>query len=115
MRCLILGFVGGAAVLQTRAALPGDALMAGFTCAAFLMLLLRKPFIAALAGGLLGFCWAAYIAHLALAPALSKEDEGRDVTIVGVVDSLPYNFDQGVRFQFKVEQTHGSRFPVPRS
>ena len=39
MRYLILGAVGGAALLQTRAALPGDALMAGVTCAAAAMLL----------------------------------------------------------------------------
>lgn len=113
MRCLILGFVAGAALLQTRAALPDKAFMAGLAIAGALMLLLRRPLVATLGGGLLGFCWAGYLANLALAPTLSKEDEGRDLTLVGVIDSLPYNFDQGVRFHFKVEQAHGARFPVP--
>jgi competence protein ComEC len=113
MRCLILGFVAGAAFLQTRAALPDHAFMAGLGMSGALMLLLRRPAITMLGGGLLGFCWAAYLAHLALAPALSKDDEGRDLTLVGVIDSLPYNFDQGVRFHFKVERADGARSPVP--
>ena len=113
MRCLILGFVAGVAVLQTRAALPGSGVMTALAAAALLLLLLRRAAAATIAGGLLGFCWAAYIAHVMLAPALSKEDEGRDVIVTGVVDSLPYTFDQGVRFQFKVEETSGARASVP--
>lgn len=113
MRCLILGFVAGAAFLQTCASLPGDAIMAGLASAGALMLLLKRAPLSMLGGGLLGFCWAAYLAHLALAPTLAKEDEGRDLTLIGVIDSLPYNFDQGVRFHFKVEQALGAKGPVP--
>ncbi|NML60792.1 DNA internalization-related competence protein ComEC/Rec2 [Massilia sp. RP-1-19] len=113
MRCVILGFVAGAALLQTRAALPDEAVVAGLAIAGALMLLLRRPVINTVGGGLLGFCWAAFLAGLALAPTLSKEDEGRDLALTGVVDSLPYNFDQGVRFHFRVEQAQGARFPVP--
>lgn len=113
MRCLILGFVAGAAFLQTRASLPADALIAALAAAGALMLLLRRPPLSMLGGALLGFCWAAYLAHLTLAPSLSKEDEGRDLTLVGVVDSLPYTFDQGVRFHFKVERSYGASSPVP--
>ena len=61
----------------------------------------------------LGFCWAALLAHLALAPALAPADEGRDLTLVGTVDSLPYAFAQGVRFNFAVEQVVGDAALVP--
>lgn len=113
MRCLIIGFVAGAAFLQMQASLPGGAVIAALASAGALMLLLRRPPLSMLAGVMLGFCWAAYLAQLALAPTLSSEDEGRDLTLVGVVDSLPYNFDQGVRFHFRVEQAYGARFAVP--
>lgn len=113
MRCLILGVVCGAALLQTRASLPGDAVLAGLAGAGVLMLVFRHAALALLAGVSFGFCWAAYIAQLALAPNLSKVDEGRDLTVVGIVDSLPYTFDQGVRFHLKVEEARGAQFPVP--
>jgi competence protein ComEC len=114
MRCAILGFVGGAAYLQTLGALPSDAVL--WSCAALavvLLILLRGAARAAAAGCLLGFCWAALIAHTALAPQLAKEDEGRDVTLVGTIDSLPYRFEQGVRFNFAVEQVVGATMVVP--
>jgi competence protein ComEC len=114
MRCAILGFVGGAALLQTRAALPEQVLLAA--CAAIALLILcalRRPLAAAAAGALLGFCWAALVAQLALAPQLAKDDEGRDITLVGTIDSLPYRFDQGVRFNFAVEKVLGTQVPVP--
>ena len=113
MRCLILGFVAGAALLQTRGWLPDDVVVAALAGVGVFLLLLRRAPLSALGGGLLGFCWAAYLAQLALAPSLSKEDEGRDLTLVGVVDSLPYTFDQGVRFHFKVQEARGARSPVP--
>jgi competence protein ComEC len=113
MRCLILGFAGGVAFLQSRAVLPDSAVIAALAAAGLLMLALRRPPLFALGGGLLGFCWAAYIAQLALAPSLSKDDEGRDLTLTGTVASLPYHFDQGVRFHFAVEHAQGARFAVP--
>ena len=114
MRCAILGFVGGAAGLQTLAVLPGQA--AQIVCAVLaivLLLALRGPLRAAVAGGLLGFSWAALIATAALAPQLARDDEGRDVTLIGTIDSLPYRFDQGVRFNFKVEQVVARAMAVP--
>ncbi|MGZ8318344.1 MAG: DNA internalization-related competence protein ComEC/Rec2 [Telluria sp.] len=117
MRCLILGFVAGAAFLQTRPEVPSATLAASLAAAAvlllLLLLLLRRAALSIAAGAFLGFCWAACLAHIALAPVLSKEDEGRDLTLIGVVDSLPYHFDQGVRFQFAVEHAAGARAPVP--
>ena len=114
MRCAIIGFVGGAAYLQTLGVLPSDAAL--WSCAALavaLMIVLHGPVRAAAAGCLLGFCWAALIAQIALAPQLAKDDEGRDVTLVGTIDSLPYRFEQGVRFNFAVEQVVGARMAVP--
>jgi competence protein ComEC len=114
MRCAILGFVGGAAWLQTCADLPEQPAMAILAAAGVVVLfLLRGPLRAAGAGALLGFCWAALLAHLALAPTLAKLDEGRDITLVGTVASLPYVFDGGVRFNFAVEKVVGAEAAVP--
>jgi competence protein ComEC len=114
MRCAIIGFVCGAAWLQTRAALPGhEAMAACLALAIILLAALRGALRAAAAGALLGFCWAALLAQLALAAQLSKADEGRDITLVGTVDSLPYRFDGGVRFNFAVEKVVGEPVAVP--
>jgi competence protein ComEC len=114
MRCAILGFVGGAAYLQTQDALPGQtALLFCAALAIFLLLAVRGPVRAAAAGALLGFCWAALIAQAALAPQLARDDEGRDVTLIGTIDSLPYRFEQGVRFNLAVEQVVGATMAVP--
>lgn len=114
MRCAILGFVGGAAYLQTLGALPGHApLLASTALAIVLLFALHGPVRAAAAGALLGFCWAALLAQIALAPQLAKDDEGRDVTLIGTIDSLPYRFEQGVRFNFAVEQVVGAKMAVP--
>jgi competence protein ComEC len=114
MRCAILGFAGGAAFLQTFAVLPSQAAMG--VCAALalvLLLVLRGPARAAAAGALLGFSWAALIATVALTPQLAMDDEGRDVTLIGTIDSLPYRFEGGVRFNFVVEQVVGATMAVP--
>ncbi|MES2739809.1 MAG: DNA internalization-related competence protein ComEC/Rec2 [Pseudomonadota bacterium] len=114
MRCAILGFVAGAALLQTQADLPGRlALLALASLAALLLCALNGAARAAVAGALLGFCWAALLAHSALAPQLAKADEGRDVTVVGTIDSLPHHFEQGVRFHFAVERVLAPRLVLP--
>jgi competence protein ComEC len=114
MRCAILGFAGGAAYLQTFAALPGQAAMGCYAALAVLLLLaLRGAARGAAAGALLGFSWAALIATVALTPQLATDDEGRDVTLVGTIDSLPYRFEQGVRFNFAVEHVVGATMVVP--
>ena len=114
MRCAIVGFVAGAAVLQTRATLPDNHLLAALAACAVLLLAWRRLVcIQAVSGAMLGLCWAALLASMALAPQLTKDDEGRDLTLVGVVDSLPYAFAQGVRFNFAVEQVVGATSTVP--
>ncbi|MDB5963210.1 MAG: internalization-related competence protein ComEC/Rec2, partial [Massilia sp.] len=114
MRCAILGFVAGAAWIQTCAVLPDNKILLDLALAALFMLLaLRGPVRAALAGAMFGLCWAAVLAQLALAPQLAMEDEGRDFTVIGTIDSLPYKFEQGVRFNFKVEQTIEGKPALP--
>jgi competence protein ComEC len=113
MRCFLLGFATGAAILQTRAALPDSAVLLWLLAAGVLSCCLRRVLAAALGGVLLGFCWAALLASLALAPQLSRADEGRDITLTGTVDSLPYQFEEGVRFNFLVESVNGASQRVP--
>ncbi len=113
MRCAILGFACGVALLQTQAALPAEHTVAALCAVGLLLCFLRGYLRLVLAGALFGFCWAAILAGLALAPELAREDEGRDITVVGTIDSLPYQFDQGVRFNLMVEQWSGSRFALP--
>nr|WP_314629991.1 DNA internalization-related competence protein ComEC/Rec2 [uncultured Janthinobacterium sp.] len=119
MRTLILGFAAGAAWLQTQAGLPphaGTALLAvAGTAMAAAMLLRRHAYwrcaVALAAGVGLGFFWAAWLAQAALAPQLAPADEGRDIVVTGTVASLPYRFEQGVRFNFAVDNAVGATVP----
>jgi competence protein ComEC len=121
MRSFILGFVTGATALQSVAALPSARLMA--TCIAAALLLLAgaraihpspaRIALLAIAGLLSGYTWAAYIAQSTLAPSLDPRDEGRDLHIVGIVATLPYRFNEGVRFDFHVERTLDAGVRVP--
>jgi len=63
------------------------------------------------AGG--GFFWAAGLAHLRMADALPPEWEGRDISVIGVVASLPQPAERSVRFEFDVERvlTPGAQVP----
>src|SRR5471032_3698321 len=120
MPTFILGFAAGAFWLQTQAALPA---YAGTTLAVACLVCLLVGYalrhqhallrlFSALTGGvILGFFWAAWLAQLALVPQLALADEGRDITVTGTIASLPYRFEQGVRFNFEVEKAVGA--PVP--
>lgn len=104
MRCAILAFVAGAALLQMQPALPSAATMLACAGAALAVLLFARGAARAVAcGALFGFCWAALLAHAALAPRLDPADEGRDIHVTGTIDSLPNRFEQGVRFNLAVE------------
>ncbi|QBE66606.1 DNA internalization-related competence protein ComEC/Rec2 [Pseudoduganella lutea] len=117
MRSAILGFVGGAAVLQTQASLPSHPylLLAALAMVAVLAswrMRGRMRLVAGMACGAgLGFYWAAAMAAQALAPQLAKADEGRDVIVTGTVDNLPNRTAQFTRFFFAVERSEGG--PVP--
>ncbi|MCL6484359.1 MAG: DUF4131 domain-containing protein, partial [Janthinobacterium lividum] len=119
MRILILGFAAGATGLQMQAGLPPHAgllllLIAGLGLPAGLLLHrhVRWRCIVGFAAGVgLGFYWAAWLAQAALAPQLALADEGRDISVTGTVASLPYRFEQGVRFNFAVEKALGAKVP----
>lgn len=119
MRILILGFAAGAAWLQTQASLPSHAgaalflvVVLGMLAALLLRLHAHWRSAAALVAGVgLGFFWAAWLAHAALAPQLALADEGQDITVTGTVASLPYRFEQGVRFNFAVEEAVVAEVP----
>lgn len=112
MRSAILGFVAGVVWLQTRASLPTQS-STWFLIAIAILLGLSARFVrrfniniplSVVCGAIVGFVWAGLFAQHFLAEELPKEWEGRDVTVVGTIDSLPVRFEQGVRFNFLVER-----------
>jgi competence protein ComEC len=121
MRCIVLGFVTGAAVLQNQAVLPSPHILSLMLALALLSGLFarnsgksafRIPALAS-CGVVAGFAWAGLFAQYYLAHELPKEWEGRDVTVVGTIDSLPNHFEQGVRFDFAVERIVGNDASAP--
>lgn len=114
MRGMIIGFVAGVALLQVQPLLPTYPwLLAAFACALLFLVAARRLRAEAwlhaarlLAGAITGFVWAAAVAHAYLESALPSSLEGRDLVVVGVVDSLPSRMEQGVRFNFRIESAH---------
>ena len=115
MRIAILGFVAGAAYLQTRAALPVHPVLALLASViifiALLSILARRPrswlspgLVHFFCGAALGFFWAAALAQASLTAQLDKADEGRDITVVGIVASMPARVSGGLRFNFALER-----------
>ncbi|WP_334186505.1 DNA internalization-related competence protein ComEC/Rec2 [Noviherbaspirillum sp.] len=112
MRSGVVGFVIGVWLLQIQAALPPWSVIGLLIClgiavaiAGFLStrtFLKLSLFVAC--GVLAGFAWAASIAQHYLVQELPSEWEGRDVTVIGTIDSLPFYFERGVRFNFNVER-----------
>jgi len=115
MRAAIAGFVIGIAWLQFQAALPDHLiLLLLFIGALFAGGISRWQRLSKLSstlqlicGMLLGVLWASLFALHYLKEQLPQEWEGRDITLVGTIDSLPYRFERGVRgvrFNFAVAQ-----------
>jgi competence protein ComEC len=112
MRSAIAGFVIGVAWLQFQAALPDySVLLLLFACACLAGGLSRLSRLAKVSnvlriacGALLGVVWASLFALHYLKEQLPQEWEGRDITLVGTIDSLPYRFERGSRFNFAVER-----------
>ncbi len=121
----------GLAMVHTQATLPPVQVLASL-CVAALMLLwvgLRLPssdwrgvvgkVALVLATGLLGFSYAAWRAQGAMAEQLPLEWEGRDVSVQGLISSLPQasmglGGETGWRFQFDVEKVLTPGAQVPR-
>ena len=111
MRSSVIGFVAGICLLQMQAQLPATpwlpaglligvlVIFAGCRVASACPAILLKT----LGGLLIGFAWAGLFASHYLAEELDATLEGQDLVVVGVVDRLPFRFDQGVRFNLRVE------------
>jgi competence protein ComEC len=108
MRLIAIFFALGSLALQSLGELPatqmlvlaitaGALLIAMGFCGRWWPVLVPGAFA-------IGFGWAGLLATLRLADALPGTVEGRDIEIVGVIASLPQNFDNGRRFDFDVEQ-----------
>ncbi|HEU4843007.1 MAG TPA: ComEC/Rec2 family competence protein [Burkholderiaceae bacterium] len=112
-----MGFAAGVALLQMQAALPDWPVMGAGLLLALAGMRLRDGWLRTalvLASGLLlGFGWAAMLARGALADQLDKDNEGRDIALVGTVANLPFRFHDGVRFNFAVERVVGAASHVP--
>jgi competence protein ComEC len=111
MRLSILAFAAGVWFLQQQAALPGwgvlallVAVSAGLTLAAREARGAGRRMLACLAAALAGVVWAAVLGQVRLADALPAANEGRDVRVTGFVAGLPQAYENGVRFDFAVEQ-----------
>lgn len=117
MRTAIIALVLGVAALQQQAVLLSHSLVLALLCFSLTGMLLcwrwRKSdrFRRLRQSGLIlvsavfGFAWASLFAHVYLAQELPAEWEGRDLTLIGTVDSLPHRYAQGVRFNFAIEKT----------
>lgn len=125
MRAAIVAFVIGVALLQQQASLPESSLtLFGLISAGLFggsVFFFWKTTVASLLRmvclltvcAVLGFFWASVRADRALQEALPPTWEKRDLVMMGVVDSLPHYSEQGVRFNFKVEQLSGaSKLPT---
>ena len=122
MRLNIVCFVAGVWLLQQQASVPAlgwawapavIGVVAGFFRPGNGVLRVAREALVKAACFALGFAWAAWCAQARLDDALPAEWEGRDITIAGVVASLPQANERGVRFEFDVERvlTPGARVP----
>ena len=115
MRSAIIGFVAGIGLLQIQGSLPPPAWLAVPVAIALVLFYVWRlarirgaaaAMMHGAAGTLLGFAWAALVAHAYLGQALPAGLEGEDLVVVGVVESLPNRSEQGVRFNFHIETAH---------
>lgn len=115
MRLAILCFALGVWFLQRQAELPGwaalaalAAVSAGLTFTGWRLRRRRRAVAACMAALLAGFVWAAGFGQWRLADHLPSENEGRDIRVTGVVAGLPQSYENGVRFEFVVEQAEAA-------
>lgn len=123
MVLLIIAFAAGIWLLQQQPALPppvwaywllaGGMVLAGCHVTSTVPGWFRRGLMLLMAFGC-GFAWAAWFAHMRMADALPADWEGRDITVVGVVATLPQSYDRSVRFEFDVEQVRTPGAQVPQ-
>ena len=111
MRIFVIFFALGVASLQQQADLPERyCLWLGLALGVLTMAWRwrtqsrRIIYLALSLSGLsLGFVWAAALAHARMADALPLANEGIEISMTGVVASLPQTMERGLRFEFDVE------------
>jgi len=85
-----------------------DLAVAALAAAMLLQPRLRLP-----ACVLLGFAWCAFRADLTLAARLPRELEGRDFSVVGVLDELPKKREDASRFVLRIESAELDGRAIP--
>jgi competence protein ComEC len=120
----LVAFIAGVCLLQSQAWLPSVVvaalLLAAGTAALITHFAARaltgSARVALLVGGaaVAGYAYAALHAQARLADALPFEDEGKDITLVGTVVSLPMRVERGLRFEFEVDTVQTPGVTVPR-
>lgn len=136
MVLLALGFVAGAWLLQQQPALPSISFLWMLGCGALasytlihlcyqhdlqkyphllhLKSLTLKRLVYLVLACLMGFIWASAMASFRLSDALPSEWQQKNITLVGVVASLPEQTEYGQRFVFDVEQVLTKQAIVPK-
>lgn len=115
---MAIGFLLGVFGCQAAEVLPPSGSLLALASAACILLAVAHAFagrwpkllvrgLMLLAALSLGWGFAGWRAHLRLADALPMELEGRDVVVTGVVAGLPQDFERGLRFAFRVEDSVG--------
>lgn len=119
----ILAFVAGTWLLQQQANLPEadkigwllpTALLIGLLGYAQSMIsIVIKRILIWILIGMVGFFWAATVAHWRLSDVLPESWERRDIQVIGVIASVPSHNDYGTRFYFDIEKiiTEGAVVP----
>jgi competence protein ComEC len=89
--------------VQQLPALPGRAASFLLLALGLAMMPLGRPAMV-IGTGLVAAGWATLRAEQRLAERLAPALEGRDLTVIGVVDELPQPFDRGLRFRLRIER-----------
>lgn len=112
----IVGFIFGIAWLHQQATLPNKTALYGLAAGAVILFLLSfipvvsrrftgiKPVLRFTAGLASGVLWSSVFALYCLNQNLPKLLENRHLVITGTVSGLPQPFEEGTRFQFRVEK-----------
>ncbi len=120
----LLGFILGIGGTSIQSELPGY-LICGLLFVGTVVLIVcsflptLKQFspnavtgIRLIAGICLGIAWASFFCGKILEESLPKYLEKRKIQVVGVVSSLPQTTNNGVSFQFKVEEAYAGKRTV---
>ena len=136
MVLVALGFVAGAWLLQQQTSLPSvsQLLLIGFGVVVTITLirvcyqvlierypltqptstLIQQRFVYFILACALGFTWALALASYRLSDVLPSDWQQKNITIVGVVASLPEQTEHGQRFLFDVEQVLTEEATIPK-